>query len=76
MPRNVVTLVPRVVAFARPGTRARVEAALGERFRYRRADDRIEIDFPKSRSDAKQAVIAALDGIEPGWRRVFRVYPR
>jgi hypothetical protein len=76
MPRNVVTLVPRLVAFARPGTRAEIEVALEERFRYRRVDNRIEIDFPKSKSGSKQEVIAALDAISPAWRRVFVIYPR
>ncbi len=76
MPRNVVTLSPRLIPFARPGKRAAIETALGERFRYRRVDDRIDIDFPKSASDAKQEVISALDGIDPAWRRVFAIYPR
>jgi hypothetical protein len=76
MPRNVVTVVPRLIPFARPGTRAAIEAALEERFRYRRVEDRIEIDFPKGASDAKQEVISALDGIDPAWRRVFAIYPR
>jgi hypothetical protein len=76
VPRNVVTLAPRMVRLARPGTRAAIEAALAERFRYRREDDRIEIDFPKSDADAKQKVVAALDEIEPRWRRVFVLYPR
>lgn len=76
MPRNVVTLSPRLIPFARPGTRAAIEAALEERFRYRRVDDRIEIDFPKAARDAKQEVTSALDDINPAWRRVFVIYPR
>lgn len=43
---------------------------------YRRVDDRIEIDFPKAASGAKQEVISALDSIDPAWRRVFVIYPR
>ena len=48
MPRNVVTLAPRLIRLARPGTRSAIEAALAQKFRYRRKDDFIEIDFPKS----------------------------
>ena len=76
MPRNVVTLRPRLVPFARPGTRAKIETALEDRFRYRRVDDHIEIDFPKSKVAAKQEVISALDAISPAWRRVFVIYGR
>jgi hypothetical protein len=76
MPRNVVSLAPRLIPFARPGTRAKIETALEEHYRYRRVDDHIEIDFPKSKSDAKQEVISTLDAISPAWRRVFVIYPR
>jgi hypothetical protein len=75
MPRNVVTLVPRVLVLTRPGTRGAIETALGERFRFRRVNDRIEIDFPKSDPEAKRKVVAALDEIDPRWRRVFVIYP-
>ena len=76
MPRNVVTLAPRLIPLARPGTRAAIESRLGERFRFRREDDHIEIDFSKSDAEAKQKVVAALDEIDPRWRRVFVIYPR
>jgi hypothetical protein len=75
MPRNVVTLAPRLVRLARPGTRSAIEAALARRFRYRREDDRIEIDFPKPDREARRKVVAALDEIDPRWRRVFVIYP-
>jgi hypothetical protein len=75
VPRNVVTLAPRLLRLARPGTRAAIEAALAERFRYRRVDAHIEIDFPKSKPGAKAEVVAALDEIDPRWRRVFVIYP-
>jgi hypothetical protein len=35
------------------------------RFRHRCVDDRIEIDFPKSKPNAKQEVIFTLDAISP-----------
>jgi hypothetical protein len=76
VPRNVVTLAPRMVRLARPGTRGAIEAALAERFRCRREDDRIEIDLPKSDPAAKQKVVAALDEIDPRWGRVFVLHPR
>ena len=76
MPRNVVTLAPRLVRLARPGTRAAIESAIAERFRYRREQNHIEIDFPKSDQDAKRKVVAALDEINPRWRLVFVLYAR
>jgi hypothetical protein len=65
-----------IVRLARPGTQAAIKASLAERFRYRREGDQIEIDFPKSDRDAKRKVVAALDEINPRWRRVFVLYPR
>jgi hypothetical protein len=76
VPRNVITLAPRTVQLARPGTRAAIEAALAEQFRYRREQDHIEIDFAKSDEDARRKVVAALDEINPRWHRVFVLYPR
>ncbi len=76
IPRNVVTLEPRLIPRARPSRRAKIEAELQTRYRYRRVDDHIEIDFPKSKNDATQEVIAALDAIDPAWRRLFVIYPR
>ena len=76
MPRNVVTLVPRVLRLARPGTRAAIEEALAQKFRYRREEDSIEIDFPKSDRESKRKVVAALDQIDRRWRRIFAIYPR
>ena len=76
VPRNVITLAPRMVRLARPGTRAAIEAALAEQFGYRCEQDHIEIAFAKSDGDARQKVLAALDEINPRWRRVFVLYPR
>ncbi len=76
IPRNVVTLAPRLIPRARPSRRAKIEAKLQTRYRCRRADDHIEIDFPKSKNDAKQKVVAALDAIDPAWRRLYVIYPR
>jgi hypothetical protein len=76
MPRNVVTLAPRLIRLGRPGTRSAIEAGLAQTFRYRREDNHIEIDFPKSDGEARRKVIAALDEIDPHWRRVFVIYPR
>jgi hypothetical protein len=75
VPRNVVTLAPRLLSRARPGTRAAIESALAERFRYRLEDDHIEIDFAKSDHEAKRKVVAALDEIYPRWGRLFVIYP-
>ena len=80
MPRNVVTLVPRWRWL--PGSRAaqyRVRSALAGRYRYRAETqpERIEIDFPKSKSRAaaKDEVAEVLDDIEAKWRRLFVLYP-
>jgi hypothetical protein len=74
MPRNVVTLVPRLI----PGGRQRIEGALGQRYRLRRVDEQIEIDFPKrlGKESARDEVIAELDRIDRRWRRFFVLYPR
>ena len=76
VPRNGITLAPRMIRLARPGTRAAIEVGLAERFRYRHEHDHIEIDFAKSDGEARQKVVAALDEIDPQWRRVFVLYPR
>jgi hypothetical protein len=82
MPRNVVTLTPRRLVLPMQRNRAareRVERALVERYRARRESDpeRIAIDFPKRapRRAAKDEIVAALDGIEPRWRRLYVLYP-
>ena len=50
-----------------------------ERYRARCESDpeRIVIDFPKRapRRAAKDEVAAALDQIEPRWRRLYVLYP-
>ncbi len=43
MPRNVVTLSPRLLPLMTNARRDRTEARLGELYRYRRVEDRIEI---------------------------------
>jgi hypothetical protein len=65
-----------MVRLAPPGTRVAIEEALAERFRYRLEKDHIVIDFAKSDADARRKVVAALDDIDPRWRRVFALYPR
>jgi hypothetical protein len=82
MPRNVVTLSPRLLVLPIPGNgkaRERVERALIQKYRARRESDpdRIEIDFPKRapRRAAKEGVAAELDQIEPRWRRLYVLYP-
>ena len=82
MPRNVVRLTPRwlVLPLQRnQAARERIEHALVERYRARRESDpeRIEIDFPKRapRRAAKEEVAAALDQVEPRWRRLYVLYP-
>ncbi|HWN22329.1 MAG TPA: hypothetical protein VNP93_10180 [Gaiellaceae bacterium] len=82
MPRNVVTLTPRRLVLPTQRNRAareRVERALVDTYRARRESDpeRIEIDFPKCarRRAAKEEVAAALDEVEPRWRRLYALYP-
>jgi hypothetical protein len=82
MPRNVVRLTPRwlVLPIQRNrSARERIERVLVETYRARRESDpeRIEIDFPKRapRRAAKDEVAAALDQVEPRWRRLYVLYP-
>ena len=82
MPRNVVTLTPRRLVVPTQRNRAareRIERALVDRYRARRESDpeRIEIHFPKRapRRAAKEEVAAALDQVEPRWRRLYVLYP-
>jgi hypothetical protein len=59
--------------------RERIERALVDRYRARREVDpqRIVVDFPKraSRRAAKEEIAAALDQVEPRWRRLYDLYP-
>jgi hypothetical protein len=82
MPRNVVTLSPRV--FVLPtrrnrDARDRIERALEDKYRARRESNpsRIELDFPKRdpRRAAKEEVAAELDRIDRRWRRLYVLYP-
>jgi hypothetical protein len=82
MPRNVVTLTPRWLVLPVQRNRAarkRIERALFDKYRARRESDpeRIVIDFPKRalRRAAKEEVAAALDQVEPCWRRLYVLYP-
>jgi hypothetical protein len=83
MPRNVVTLSPRLLVLPTRRNREardRVERALVDRYRARRESDpdRIQIDFSKrqARRAAKDEVVAELDRIEPRWRRLYVLYPK
>jgi hypothetical protein len=77
VPRNVVTLSPRFDFFGRNReARERLLSALGERYRFRAVENRVEIDFPKRLGrEAKAQVVAELDRIDPDWGRLFRLYP-
>jgi hypothetical protein len=82
VPRNVVTLTPRVLTLPtrrNRETRARIERFVVERYRARLESDpeRIEMDFPKSVGGraAKNEVSQALDSVDPRWRRAFTLYP-
>jgi hypothetical protein len=83
MPRNVVSLLPRRLVLPtrtkREAQRA-IMAALGERYRARPMDAGkwLAIDFPKrlGRWAAQEQVSAALDEIDPRWRRLFVLYPK
>ncbi len=80
MPRNVVTLVPRLLVWPSEKNRSAREAILvrlGERYRPRREDGNAELDFPKRMSGraAKNQIAAELDRIDPRWRRLFVLYP-
>jgi hypothetical protein len=78
MPRNVVTLVPRFdLVGRRAQAREHLLETLGRRYRLRRVENRVEIDFPKRlETEAKAQVAAELDRVDADWRRVFRLYPR
>lgn len=83
MPRNVVSLSPRLLVLpTRTNREARraIMAALGDRYRARPMDGGkwLAIDFPKhmGRRMAKDQVSAALDEIDPRWRRLFVLYPK
>ena len=82
MPRNVVTLTPRLLVLPIKRNRAareRIERALVDTYRARREADpeRIEIDFPRRapRRAAKDKIAAELDRIEPRWKRLYVPYP-
>ena len=82
VPRNVVTLSPRLLALPtrrNRETRLRIERMVVERFRARVERDpyRVEMDFPKRTGGrtAKNEVIDALEATDPRWRRVFVLYP-
>ena len=82
VPRNVVTLCPRVLQLPtrrNRETRRRVEEMVVERFRARveRDPERIKMDFPKRIGGraARNEVAHALDAADPRWRRVFVLYP-
>jgi hypothetical protein len=82
MPRNVVRLTPRRLVLPTQRNRAareRIERALVDKYRARRASDpeRIEIDFPKHapRRAAKEEVAVTLDDVEPRWKRLYVLYP-
>ena len=82
MPRNVVTLSPKLLSLPTRRNREireRVRTLVVERYRARveTHPERIEIDFPKRLGGraAKREVLQVLDANEPGWRRVFAPYP-
>ena len=82
MPRNVVTLSPRILVLPtrrNQETRRRIEQLVVERFRARieGVPERFEMDFPKRVGGraAKNEVTEALDATDPRWRRVFVLYP-
>jgi hypothetical protein len=82
MPRNVVTLCPRVLVLPTQSdrdARERIERALIDKYHACRKSDpeRLEVYFPKRapRRAAKEEVAAELDRVEPGWRRLYVLYP-
>ena len=82
VPRNVVTLVPRLLVLPTRRNdehRQAIIDALAVRYRIRVSDNpkKVEIDFPKrlSHRAAKDDVMAELDRLEPTWRRFFVLYP-
>jgi hypothetical protein len=83
MPRNVVTLTPRLLALPtrrNRETRERIESFLVRQYRARVELEpyRIKIDFPMrvGRRPARTRVSGDLDRTDPRWRRVFVLYPR
>jgi hypothetical protein len=81
MPRNVVTLTPRLLVLPIKRNRAaceRIERALVDKYSARREADpeHIEVDFPAApRRAAKNKIAAELNRIEPRWRRLYVLYP-
>jgi hypothetical protein len=80
VPRNVVTLTPRIFTLPRRGNnqaRQEILDELRQLYRPREAPDKIEIDFPKKLGGraAKDQVAADLDRINPRWRWLFVLYP-
>ena len=82
VPRNVVTLAPRLLRLPtrrNRETQERIVAMVVERFRARVEKDpeRIAMDFPKRMGGraAKNELIRALDSTDPRWPRVFVLYP-
>ena len=82
MPRNVVTLSPRLLVLpTRSNREARraIAAALGNRYPVlsTHGGKRLVIHFPKAVGGraAKDEVTAALNQIDVRWRRFFVLYP-
>ena len=82
MPRNVVTLAPRLLVLPTRRNDERRQAiidALAVRYRIRVSEHpkKVEIDFPKrlGHRAARDEVMAELDRLEPTWRGFFVLYP-
>jgi len=80
VPRNVVTLTPRILTLPRRGNaeaRQEIVAGLRKAYRPRESAGQIEIDFPKNVGGraAKDQVVAELDRLDPHWRRLYVLYP-
>lgn len=69
VPRSIVTVSPRLWRVKR------IDAALDERFRVRRAGRSIEIDFPKDMTGGRKDVARALDEAHRRWRLWYVMYP-
>ena len=79
MPRNVVTLRPRIFALPRRGNsqaRQEIIAGLRRAYRPRESSWKIELDFPKNiGGKAAKGQVEAEDRLDPRWRRLFVLYP-
>jgi hypothetical protein len=83
MPRHVVTLSPKRSLRGNNEAKARIVEELAVRYRPRYSDPEqpnrgwIALDFSRRTNlrNARAEVAGVLDAIEPGWERLYDLYP-